>query len=268
MRPLILGRFKGDNMSEEITVYKGDSSPVVVAEKPSFMQLMAEMSRGGATPDQLEKLMVLNERHEKNEARKAFYLAMASFKSNVPTIIKDATVDYSTSKGRTHYKHSTLSNILKTVNPYLSENGLYAAWNQGQSQAGITVTCVLSHELGHSESTSLTSAADSSGGKNSIQAIGSTNKYLERYTLLALLGLSDQEDDDDGKASDPPRMLDEKRLSEIFDLVEVKIINPSDYLSYCQNTHGVGASFDIIPEKSYQAIRSELASMPDKQVAE
>jgi hypothetical protein len=46
----------------------------------------------------------------------------------------------------------------------------------------------------------LRAGADQSGAKNSIQAIGSTISYLQRYTLKAALGLA-AANDDDGKAS-------------------------------------------------------------------
>ena len=39
---------------------------------------------------------------------------------------------------------------------------------------------------------------DVGGAKNPIQARASTVSYLQRYTLKAITGLSEQEDDDDG----------------------------------------------------------------------
>ena len=42
---------------------------------------------------------------------------------------------------------------------------------------------------------------DTSGGKNNIQAMGSAVSYLERYTLLAITGLSTKEMDDDGRGA-------------------------------------------------------------------
>ena len=52
--------------------------------------------------------------------------------------------------------------------------------------------------MGHSESTVLEAAPDSSGKKNAIQQVASTVTYLQRYTLLAACGLAtkDMEDDD------------------------------------------------------------------------
>jgi len=67
----------------------------------------------------------------------------------------------------------------------------------------VTVTCILSHELGHSEDgNSLTAPPDCSGNKNGVQGIASTSTFLERYTLKASLGLATT--DDDGRAAGDP----------------------------------------------------------------
>jgi hypothetical protein len=63
------------------------------------------------------------------------------------------------------------------------------------------VTCVLSHNLGHSEETTLSGPPDKTGNKNDIQAIGSTLTYLQRYSLMQALGLA-ASNDDDGNAAD------------------------------------------------------------------
>ena len=60
--------------------------------------------------------------------------------------------------------------------------------------------------MGHSESTTLQSPPDASGGKNSIQAIGSAVTYLSRYTLLAITGLATGENEDDGQGYEPEKI--------------------------------------------------------------
>jgi hypothetical protein len=58
--------------------------------------------------------------------------------------------------------------------------------------------------MGHSEEGAvLEGAPDTSGSKNSIQAVGSTVSYLERYTLLAATGLAAKDQDDDGRGGAP-----------------------------------------------------------------
>jgi hypothetical protein len=59
------------------------------------------------------------------------------------------------------------------------------------------VTCFLRHVGGHQESASMGGPPDAGGAKNAIQARASTKTYLERYTLKAITGLSEQDDDTD-----------------------------------------------------------------------
>lgn len=63
-------------------------------------------------------------------------------------------------------------------------------------------------------------APDTGGAKNAIQARASAQTYLQRYTLKAITGLSEQDDDDDGRGSGRPdevqAMVDEfkKQIAE------------------------------------------------------
>lgn len=183
----------------------------------------AEMIRlavnSGADLEKLEKLLTLQERYEANEARKAYHRAMSDFKANPPKIEKDKTVHFNNTK----YNHASLANVVEKITAELSKYGLSASWNTKQNGA-VTVTCRITHVLGHSEETSLTAGADSSGSKNSIQAIGSTITYLERYTLLAALGLATHDQDDDGQASVELDRIDDKQLHVLRDqFIELEV---------------------------------------------
>jgi ERF superfamily len=173
------------------------------------MRIIELAVQRGSSVDELERLMALQERFEKNQAEKAFYDALSRFKEMGIAVSKDGTVDYTPSgKPRTFYKHATLANVCNTIGPALSACGLSWRWETKREPAHegadkIIVTCILSHVLGHSERTELYAFPDASGSKNSIQAIGSTVKYLQRYTLMAATGTSDT-DDDDGLGADAP----------------------------------------------------------------
>lgn len=158
----------------------------------------------GADLDKLEKLMQLQERWEASEARKAFVSAMSAFKANPPELFKNKHVKF----GNTEYDHATLDNVSIAIGEALSKHGLSHRWETSQADGKIKVTCVITHNLGHSEEVSLESTADTSGAKNSIQAIGSTVTYLQRYTLLAATGMAVQDQDDDGKGSDKDILSD------------------------------------------------------------
>ena len=156
------------------------------------MSMLAIAVEQGADLDKLSKLMDLQERWEANEARKAFVRAMSKFKADPPKIVKDKQVAY----GQTKYKHAELDQVASVIGVALALVGISHRWTLDQSN-GISVCCILTHDLGHSESVTMTAPSDTSGQKNPIQAIASTISYLERYTLLASTGLATGEDDTD-----------------------------------------------------------------------
>jgi len=174
------------------------------------------------SPELIEKMMALQERFEANEARKAYHKAMSAFKANPPKIWRDLQVKYTPmGKPPTEWNHADLGTAADAISSALGEHGLNSSWRTEQQENGeVRVTCLVTHELGHSESTWLKSPPDTSGGKNGIQAIGSTVFYLERYTLFAITGLAPARKDDDGKTSngEPPKIT-EKQVSEITDMM-------------------------------------------------
>ena len=175
----------------------------------------------GADLDKLEKLMNLKREWDKDEAKKAYNVAMTAFKQNPPKIFKDKAVSF----GQTKYNHATLGNVAETISTELSKHGLSASWTTKQNGA-VEVTCRITHIMGHSEETILSAEADKSGSKNSIQAIGSTITYLERYTLLALTGLATYEQDDDGRASE--EVITNKQLNDLRDMLIAKGIEKKE----------------------------------------
>lgn len=163
------------------------------------MTLLQSAHSTGATVEQLQQLMELQIRWEANEARKAYNEAMAEFKSENIIIFKECEVGYRNKDGSfTGYRHANLGTIVSKVSPVLSRYGLSHSWETHQVGEEVQVTCKISHRLGHSESITLNASPDDSGKKNSIQQIGSTVTYLQRYTLVSILGLAIHDMDDDG----------------------------------------------------------------------
>lgn len=180
------------------------SLPAVSEESPLIDKLMVAVSNGMQV-EVLEKFMDLAERQQKREAEQAYHKAFADFKADPPKIVKDALVDYKKRDGtRTKYEHATIGNVVDSIIQGMSKHGLSHSWQLNQEGSTIAVTCKITHSLGHSEETTLKAGADTSGGKNSIQAIASTVTYLERYTLQAATGIAVLDKDDDGQAHQDP----------------------------------------------------------------
>jgi hypothetical protein len=173
------------------------ASRSVAMSTPSDLLRMAVEQ--GADIEKLERLMLLQDRWEANQARKAYVEAMAAFKSNAPKIYKDKNVSFT----GTTYNHATLGGICEVVIASLAKHGISHRWDTTQPGNGmIIVTCILTHMLGHSESTALEAPPDNSGKKNGIQQLASTVTYLQRYTLLGACGLATKDmPDDDGRGA-------------------------------------------------------------------
>jgi hypothetical protein len=211
----------------------------------------------GANLKEIAELMTLQERWEKNEALKAYNQAMSDFKANPPEINKDKTVGYdSKTGGKVGYKHASLYNVTEKINSALSKHGLSASWTTKQNGA-IAVTCKITHVKGHSEETTLSAQADTTGAKNSIQAIGSTVTYLSRYTLLALTGLATF-DDDDGQTAGV-EYIDDKQKSQLVDMLTVKNVK-IDFFCSKFNIE----TLEKLPKEKYQ---QAVAALTAKKVA-
>lgn len=230
---------------QPIEIQEVDNSPVGI-----FQMAMTK----GLDLDKVEKIIELQERFEANEARKAYNQAMADFKANAPTILKDRKVGFNTQKGKTNYSHATLGNVTQTINSELSKYGLSAAWKTTQKDNSVTVKCTITHCMGHSDSTELTAGADNSGSKNSIQALGSTITYLERYTILGLTGLATHDQDDDGAGSGDSFITD-KQKGHILDMIALTNTDVNRFLNLLKIP-----SIDEMPDTVYAVALSLLKS--------
>jgi hypothetical protein len=164
---------------------------------PAGMMLAA--LRQGASLEQMERMMAMQERWEANEARKAYNEAFSAFKAEAVHIIKNKQVTDGPLKGKSY---AELHAVVDALTPALSRHGLSASWRLTKDEPGwMEVTCYLRHVKGHEESVSMGGPPDSGGAKNAIQARASTKSYLERYTLKAICGVAEGGDDDDGGAA-------------------------------------------------------------------
>jgi len=146
----------------------------------------------GASAAELRDLLAIQREWEAGEAKRAYTRALVELRRDLPTVIaRDATVDYPSSKGRTHYTHTSLAAAMAAVTPALTRHGFSLAWIPGRTAHGdVEVTCRLTHAEGHAESCTLFAPVDTSGAKSAAQGVASTTTLLSRYTALALLGIA------------------------------------------------------------------------------
>jgi len=196
--------------------------------------------------DKIERLMDLQERWNADQARKAFFAALSDMQAEMPDIQRLDNGHNST--------YAKLSRIVKAVAPVMQQHGFSHRYNIEDLDSGMMrVTCVVTHKDGHSESTTMTAGADTSGSKNAIQAMGSTVTYLQRYTLCGALGIvTADKDTDGGKPKQPEPTVNASHIKVLRGLLNQL---PPDTEERMLRNYQV-AALDALPAKVFdQATR-------------
>lgn len=180
--------------------------------------------------DKLEKLLAMKERWDKEQARKAFFEALTAFQEECPDLRKTKQVSFTTkSGGNTNYNYAPLADIDRQIKPLLKKYGFTKRWEIVQDGNKIqAVDCILTHKDGHSERTRVPVTADTSGGKNDIQAVGSAMQYGQRYSLIAALGITTADQDIDGRM---PELDIDKLHKEYMNLYNQIIVKDKTFLT-------------------------------------
>lgn len=177
-------------------IVKAEESNVSVIQSPDTF--IAQAIDQGSDVAVLSGLFDLKERWEKAEAKKAFDGAMLAWQEVRPVLKKTKDVKFG---NNTAYSYCPLPDMEVQIKDLLAECGLTYRWQSVIVDGRDGQRCIITHTQGHSEYNEMFSQADTSGNKNDIQAIGSASHYLQRYSLKGALGLTEQDDDDDGVSS-------------------------------------------------------------------
>ena len=222
--------------------------PTVPAVTPADMLRYAIDK--GADMAQLEKLMDMKERWDANEAKKAFIAAMMAFKASPPKLERDKKIKHGE---KLISKYAGLDQVSSVVGKALSEHGISHSWAVEQDDKAIRVSCVLTHEAGHSERVTMQAGADTSGAKNSIQAIGSTITYLQRYTLLSATGLAVKDKDDDGVKGGADEPISAEQKDEIITLIKETASDTAKFLAHMRIP-----ALDDLPASRFEEAKAAL----------
>lgn len=93
-------------------------------------------------------------------------------------------------------KYADLAEVLNTVRPVFAKNGLSIAQSTAFDGSLVSVSTLIAHKSGGL----IVSEASCVPGKTDAQGIGAATTYLRRYSLAAMAGIA-QEDDDGNTAA-------------------------------------------------------------------
>jgi hypothetical protein len=168
--------------------------------------LIAQAIEKGSGMDTLERLVALAKDVHAEVARERWYAAMADFQRRCPPIKKTKTA-----RTRTYsYTYAPLDEILATIQPIMGEVGLSVAWKTKEIGEKVSVACRIAHELGHVEESGdfvipINLGQTDGIGANPAQRVGIAISYAKRYSLLGIIGMAPEDDDDAEGAEGPGR---------------------------------------------------------------
>lgn len=223
--------------------------------------LVQMLATGQFTPDQVSQMIDLQAKYDRHEAEKAYHAAMARFRAEVTNVVKDR-------KGH-NSMYATLGAVMRTISKPLSDNGFNVSWTDAQDHqaSAITVTCTVTHAMGHSESTSLTSEYETSGNKNAIQAIASAKSYLNRYTLMGLLGLATEDDDGQCAVPAPVEIISESELADLESLVDETGGNVRQWKAWVSRKYPSNGDYIAIPKADVDGLVKQIHAAAKKREA-
>ena len=131
---------------------------------------------------------------QKSESIAALAKALAAAQSKLENASKNSI--------NPHFRnmYADLAEVLNTVRPVFSEHGLSVIQFPGYESGVASVETVLAHESGEW----MSNVAACRVSKDDAQGVGSAITYLRRYSLAAVAGIA-QEDDDAQMAVQSPR---------------------------------------------------------------
>lgn len=231
-----------EEIKKDIAEETGIKTVIVAPQPPPQNDIMNIIDKVMQNPDfdvnKLERLLEMQERIMKKNAEIAFNSALTRLSADLPRIVKKSSVKYAVDKNNPNgekkeaFKFASYDDIDEVLRPLLSREGFHPSFDTAPRPGdggGAVITCTLSHVAGHSMKASVPVALDTSGGKNNIQAMGSTISYGKRYALCMLLNIVTCDEDDDGNKNS---VVSEAQVAAINALIKTTGSDLNKFLAF------------------------------------
>src|SRR3984957_5231547 len=213
--------------------------PAPPSDNPS--KVLALIERVALDPradvQKLERMMGMYERLKAKEAELAYNAAKGRILKKLAgiKIVKNRSVLYEMENGKPQkgtyeaFKYAPLEGIDKHLRPLLAKEVMDLSFSdEPREDGGILIRGRLKHlPGGHYEDSFMPAPLDTSGGKSTVQGVGSTNSYLRRYIACNIFNIVVVGNDEDGNGS----TIDEIQITTLLELIKKAKVGPK-FLKY------------------------------------
>lgn len=165
----------------------------------SAESLIAQAIGKGLPVEAMEKLLAMRQQIKAEQAREAFFEALAKFQSHCPSIAKTKVV-YGRDGKSIRYRYAPLDTIVEQIKGLLQEYGFSYTIKSRQDPQAVTAMCEAHHSEGHVEVSEFSIPIDPTAYMNDAQKVASALTYAKRYAFCNAFGLMTADDDDDANS--------------------------------------------------------------------
>lgn len=174
---------------------KEDTKELVKAESSKdLIMAMAQVAVEKADVGTLERLAELRRQMKEEMAKEEFYKAFSAFQSELKPIKKSNIVR--NKDGTVRYSYASYDDIIAAIQPLFEKYKLSYRFETEFEEKSVKVKCIITHCLGHQETSSFKTVVEYSGRMLPIQEWGAALTYSKRYSLSLACGLATEEDTD------------------------------------------------------------------------
>lgn len=174
---------------------KQNNTDLAVQQPNNVLSVIAEAANNpNIDAAKMREILDIQIRIMAIEAEKNFNKSLADLQAVKPTVTKHGKAIF---KDKLQYTFARYEDMDSALSPLLKEFGFSYSFIETEESGRYKGT--LLHKDGHSQSGYCTVPPDTSGSKNSIQAVGSARSYAKKYIFEGLLNIVTIGEDDDAQ---------------------------------------------------------------------
>lgn len=183
------------NMSKE----KPTKEVVVQKEKFSIESLIKDAIKNNTPVETMERLLAMRTQLKNEQAKEEFSKSMSKFQADCPVIKKDKAGG-KTNSGVVAYYYAPLESIITQVGHLIQLYGFRYNFQTITGEDKVKVTCIVTHELGHSENSDVEVPLGAKTGVMSApQVTASALTFAKRYAFCNAFGIMTGDEDNDAQ---------------------------------------------------------------------
>jgi len=225
-----------------------DEKQVAVQRILSPAEVAVSLLDKGVKPEDLEKMLILQERYDANQAKKSYDLAMSRVHGKIAPVV-------ATHKNiQTGSVYADLKDIIVAVQPAYSSEGFSVSFDDGENapEGHIRILAYVTHSLGHKETYKYDMPLDGKGLRGNanmtlIHGKASSMSYGRRYLQCMIFNIPTGDDDDGNAAGSAVEYINDEQLNVIRNFVDNNAGFEARLFKYLKIE-----SIDKMPKKDYQ----------------